>query len=261
MLKGTAKTGDTVLTLNVHETLEFFDDPSESAMGHATAVVGVLGEDLAASLFSHCVEANKLGNVEVMQGTKVVRGGRKGPWLDRWIKVQWSNGGATLFQTEIKNGSSHGTRGKKLALDASETEIRNRKLERWGEIWDPVKQGLTWKEAAKVLVPMRPPEGWEKEDILPLLILWDAVWPGCGDGFVDVVEGGHLFKVKNPKLLWPFEGSDNAEPPWNFPHLVVFSMSSYLRCLPRDHPMKLTMPDAAVRIETLARLIPGTIGS
>ena len=84
--KRTAKTGEIVRTLDVRETLKFFDDPSESAMGLATAVVGVLGEDLAAGLFSHCVEANKLGEAEVMQGTKVVRGGRKGPWLDRWIK-------------------------------------------------------------------------------------------------------------------------------------------------------------------------------
>ena len=82
MFEGMAKTGDKALALHVRETLKFFDDPPESAMGHATAVVGVLGEDMAAGLFSYCAEANG-GKAEVMQGVKVVRGGRKDPWLDR----------------------------------------------------------------------------------------------------------------------------------------------------------------------------------
>ena len=51
MSEGTVTTGDSLLTLDVREALEFFDDPPPSAIGHATAVVGVLGEDLAAGLF------------------------------------------------------------------------------------------------------------------------------------------------------------------------------------------------------------------
>ena len=261
MSEGTVTTGDSLLTLDVREALAFFDDPPPSAIGHATAVVGVLGEDLAAGLFSHCIRVNKLGKTKVMQGEKVVRGGRKGPWLDRWIEVEWSEGGTTLFQTEIKNTSAHGTHGESLTLDASETEIRGRKSERWGEIWDPVKRGLTWKEAAKVLVPMQPPEGFDPESVLPLLLLWNVVGPDPGDGCVYLGKGGHLFKVENPRLLYEFEGSPNAQPARDFPWLVVFSMSIYLRNLLPEGRVELAMPDAAVRIETLERLVARTNGS
>ena len=263
MSEGSATTGAGLLKLNVREILAFFDDPLPSAIGHATAVVGVLGEDLAAGLFAHCIEENDLGKAKVMQGEKVVRGGRKGPWLDRWIEVEWSKGGTTLFQAEIKNTSAQGTRGKKLALDVSETEIRRRRLERWGEIWDPVKRGLKWMEAAKVLVPMRPPEGRNAQDVLPLLLLWNVVGPDPGDGCVYLGKGGHLFKVENPRLLFEFEGSPGAQEARDFPWLVVFSMSRYLRSLlPEGYvELELAMPAAAVRIETLQRLVSRTEGS
>ena len=261
MPEGTVTTSDGLLTLDVREALTFLDDPPKSAMGHATAVVGVLGEDLAAGLFSHCIKTNKLGEAKVMQGEKVVRGGRKGPWLDRWIEVEWSTGGTTLFQTEIKNTSAHGTHGKPLALNASETDIQQRRLERWGEIWDLVKRGLKWMEAAKVLVPMRPPEGRNAQDVLPLLLLWNVVGPDPGDGCVYLGKGGHLFKVENPRLLFEFEGSPGAQEARDFPWLVVFSMSRYLRSLLPEGYVELAMPAAAVRIETLKRLVSRTEGS
>ena len=206
MSEGTVTTGDSLLTLDVREALAFFDDPPPSAIGHATAVVGVLGEDLAAGLFSHCIRVNKLGKTKVMQGEKVVRGGRKGPWLDRWIEVEWSKGGTTLFQTELKNTSAHGTHGESLTLDASETEIRGRKLERWGEIWDPVKRGLTWKEAAKVLVPMQPPEGFDPESVLPLLLLWNVVGSDPGDGCVYLGKGGTCLRLRTPGCCMNLRG-------------------------------------------------------
>ena len=43
MSEGTVTTGDSLLRLDVREALAFFDDPPPSAIGHATAVVGVLG--------------------------------------------------------------------------------------------------------------------------------------------------------------------------------------------------------------------------
>ena len=206
MSEGSATTGDGLLKLNVRETLAFFDDPPQSAMGHATAVAGVLGEDLAASLFSHCIKTNKLGEAKVMQGEKVVRGGRKGPWLDRWIEVEWSTGGTTLFQTEIKNTSAHGTHGKPLALNASKAEIRKRRLERWGEIWDPVKRGLKWMGAAKVLVPMRPPEGRDAKDVLPLLLLWNVVGPDRGARCVYLGKGGTCLRLRTPGCCLSLRG-------------------------------------------------------
>ena len=41
MSEGTVKTAEVLLKLGVREVLAFFDDPPESAIGHATAVAGV----------------------------------------------------------------------------------------------------------------------------------------------------------------------------------------------------------------------------
>ena len=126
-----AKTSDKVLALHVRETLKFFDD--KSAMGHATAVVGVLGEDNTAGLFSHC-GGQRLGKSEVMLSAKVVRGGfgtlvAPVDWV-KWEKV------ARHAQTEIKNAPSHGTHGKKLALPRPKMKYGLPAVTGGTEIWD-----------------------------------------------------------------------------------------------------------------------------
>ena len=50
------------------EVVRFLDEKCPKNVGHATGVVGVLGEDLGAAAFKHCVEANRLGRVRPMMG-------------------------------------------------------------------------------------------------------------------------------------------------------------------------------------------------
>ena len=61
--------------------------------------------------------------------------------------------------------------------------------------------------------------------------------------------------------MFEFEGSPGAQEARDFPWLVVFSMSRYLRSLLPKGYVELAMPAAAVRIETLKRLVSRTEGS
>ena len=98
--------GTSTLRVNVRETLRFFDEKPPWSAQQATAVVAVLGEDLAAAALQHCLEANDASKVTIRTET-VGTGGLKGPRLDRWIEADLSSGQRLLFQTEIKNWSAH----------------------------------------------------------------------------------------------------------------------------------------------------------
>ena len=66
------------MKLNVKELLDFFDDPM--IRGHASAVVGMLGEDLNASAYKHF----RNNEIEILDDS-VLPGTNKGKRLDRWI--------------------------------------------------------------------------------------------------------------------------------------------------------------------------------
>ena len=151
-----------LVKLNVPDLLSFFDDKPDWSRKHAPAVVGVVGEDLNAACFCHYLESKgHRGEVLLDDSGKPITvgsGARKGPQLDRWIKVHWKKGTETLFQTEIKNWSSHSIGGKTLPLSASDEEVRVYKQSRWGNQWDHEGRRLKNPRTEKVLSPMRPPQ-------------------------------------------------------------------------------------------------------
>ena len=227
-----------LVTVNVQELLSFFDEKPDWSEKHATAVVGVVGEDLNAACFCHYLESKgHQGEVLTDDSEKPVTvgsGARKGPQLDRWIKVRWKKGTETLFQTEIKNWSAHSLSGKILPLSASDKEVRAYKQSRWENRWDRDEQCLRVSQTSKVLSPMRPPNGSEGKDIQPLLIFWEALGPR------DNLDK-HLFCV------------DVADNPGKFAKLWVFSISSYLRSVQKDK-LELELPQASQRLTALGRL-------
>lgn len=246
------------LSLDVEETIRFFDEKPDWGHKQATAIVAMLGEDLAVSTFQHCLETRLAAEVNP-RTESVLPGSLKGPRLDRWIEVDWSDGSRTLFQAEIKSTSAYGTGGKQLGLNATCQEATQYKHDRWSINWDNSRRAITWKEAAKVLVPMKPSFKVTDRIHLPLLIVWAATAPGPECEHKDHVEGGHLFSIPKPNLGFQFELSTETVSEHPFPELWVFSVSSYLRSLP-DKQIALDMPTLADRLQIIQRLVPSSMG-
>ena len=226
-----------VLKADVEGLLDFFDEKPEWSVGHATGLVGIVGEDLNTACLQHYLES-KGGSASVFRRSDTGRplpvntGGKRGPWLDRWISVKWPDQSTTVFQTEIKSWSAHAFGGTALPLSLSPEELRDRKRKQWDSLWDSEERRLTHPLALKVLVPMKPPDEVDPKDVRPLLIFWAALESRERPD-------SHLFKV------------DVADA--EFQELWVFSVSGYLRSL-RVPSIELEMPDAALRLRSLNRL-------
>ena len=228
------------LTASVEGLLRFFDEKPEWSEGHATGVVAVVGEDLSTACFMHYLksrgaDAAVLTRDDSNKPYPVTTGRRRGPRLDRWIQADWGNGSTTVFQTEIKNWSSHSLSGKTLSVHATPEEVAFHKEKRWNLRWDGSR--LQPAHATKVLIRMKPPCGIDPKSVRPLLIFWEPIGPR--DRSAD-----HLFSIALPRVL---DGSGV------FPELSVFSVSSYLRSIPGTH-IELHMPDAACRLSILSTL-------
>lgn len=233
-----------LVTVQVKDLLQFFDEKPDWSLKRATSVVGIAGEDLNAASFQHYVES-KGGSACVLRehdSTRplpVTTGSKKGFWLDRWIRVKWRDEPGFVFQTEIKNWSSHAIGGRKLCVSATAEELREYKVDRWNRHWDEDQRCLRGTNTAKVLFQMQEPKerGVHKSEVRPLLIFWEALAPA------EEVDQ-HLFQVNV---------ASNA--PGDFKELWVFSVSSYLRSV-RDSTLDLDMPEAASRLWVLGRLFP-----
>ncbi len=243
------------VVINIEETLRFFDEIPDWSEKHATAIVAVLGEDLAAATLKHCLERNGAKHVQIRPET-VKTPGRRGPWLDRWIEADLPDGRNVLFQTEVKSWSAHAIGGKVLKLDAPDTEIDNLKRQTWNGQWHSDKQTLKHSYTAKVLVRMTPPTDTENRTLLPMLIYWLVVDQRCTADAEVCAEDDHLFKIRKVAYDFPFRPPDSWDCSKPFEELWVFSVSSYLRFLRRKgcHELELPMPDAVGRLRALARL-------
>ena len=216
------------LRINVKRLLEFFDEKPGESVGHATAIVGVIGEDLGAGLLKHYLECTRNAKVSILPETPRT-GNKKGPWLDRWIDVVWPDGSGRLFQTEIKNWSAHAIGGKILKANAPQNEVSRFGMERWrGHV-----AGMHLKTINKVLTPMKKPWGVDpSHTVEPLLIYWWVIHPkGLNESFF----------------------SHDLDASTEFSRLWFFSMSSYLRGL-NEAAIELEMPNAANRMSWLCRL-------
>ena len=230
----------TVISVSVNALLRFFDEKPGWSQGHATSIVGVVGEDLSAACFKRYLESRgHNAAVLVHPGSDrpwpVTTGKQRGPRLDRWIQVDWQCGSRTIFQTEIKSWSAHAIGGQPLPVCATPEEVTRYKQARWERRWD----GRTIKpiSAAKVLARMKPPDGVDEMDVRPLLIFWEPLGP-------HEHSDKHLFKVALPEMS---TASDEFQELW------VFSVSSYLRSISASR-IELNMPDAARRLRMLSCL-------
>ena len=132
-----------MVRVDVQQVLRFFDEKPPCSRGHATAIVSVLGEDLAAASLRHCLLANGASGVNIRIET-VGTGNRSGPRLDRWIEADLKGGRRILFQTEVKSWSAHAIGGKTLAINASAEETRDYRDAYWKGQWDSRRRTFKW---------------------------------------------------------------------------------------------------------------------
>jgi hypothetical protein len=215
------------VNVHVRELLAFFDEKAKGSSRHASAIVGVAGEDLGAALLVEYFRSQSVF-AEILPD-RCTQGTTKGYRLDRWV-LSHEASGDLLYQVEIKNWSAHAIGGRTLAVTASPTTVREYKVERWSKEWN----GKTFRKAPvlKALTPMRSPLPAVRVE--PLVCFWTALHP----------EG-----EKSPFFSVPLNGHAH------FHRVSVFSMSSYLRTL-EVPSITLRMPDVAVRRDWLTRLFP-----
>jgi hypothetical protein len=251
------------ISLDIEETLRFFDAPPESIRhrGHATSLVGIFGEDLGVALLGRLLQSQGQDLITVSRGIHkpwpVTTGTLKGPRLDRWLisRDLGHPGRRRVFQTEIKSYSAHAFRGKPLSLDATPEQVAKYGQDRWRELWSNERGEFRYMEVGKVLMHMKPPnlrgsqncKGMPevKEcEIEPLLCVWWVVHPaGATDPF---------FRHPIPQPYLPLE-----ERVSRLDHVCIFSMSTYLRHCHKsgERKLELNLPVAAARLDWLERLL------
>jgi hypothetical protein len=243
------------LQIDIRALLTFFDERPPDSRRHASAIVAVLGEDLACGLLKMSLERKHGCTVKTVmrsgRPSTPTTGDRTGPRLDRWLIVE----NCPLFpqhravlQTEIKNYSAHAIGGKVLSTQCKLEELDRYGRSSWTDNWSAENERFKDDKVGKVLTRMKPPthiDGGGKRPILidppitsdeiePLLCFWVVVHPeGKGD---------------------PLVAHDFARGPINgFRRVWIFSMSSYLRSL-TEEKVTIEMPTAAPRLAWLRRI-------
>lgn len=219
------------MKLNVQELLDFFDNKKDDIRHDISSVIGVVGEDLGATLFKHYYEAT-FGKKVTISPFPVVSGTMKGPRLDRWIYVEQSKDKLIAHQTEIKNWSAYAIGARKVDVDPKTIPAIG--LLNWKDRIKLLKHKDKNREN-KVFYPMKKPIDFPKSTILePLIIYW----------YVLSKDGKNLNPFFNVNM--PIKG---------FKKLNVFSMSNYLRSIKKKE-ITLDMPSAEKRIRLLSKYFP-----
>lgn len=217
------------VSVNIEQSLIFFDEKPRESFTHATSVCLVAGEELGIGLLIDYMMRE--GKQATLLSRKCTTGRNKGSRLDAWIQLK-EQGRDILYQVEVKNWSAHAIGGKSLPLDAKTEVISAHKIERWGREW---RSGSFLKEGVrKVLTPMKPPT-LSYDSIEPCVCYWDALHPnGKDEPFFDVKPHNHTF-----------------------PLVHIFSMSAYLRILRKEGKLTITldMPDTIQRLDWLNKIL------
>jgi hypothetical protein len=216
--------------LPIKSLLEFYDIRADKNKGHITAITAVIGEDLGAGLLLDYYLRQGLKAKVFNRNKGVTQGTNIGKRLDRWIVVTRGKR-ETYYQVEIKNWGAYAIGGRDIAIDVSQTKLREHKMERWSKEWD----GKTFikEQVRKVLTPMKLKiEGAQVE---PLICFWDAMHP----------TGAAI-------PLFPVHLHSGS-----FARVWVFSMSSYLRNLLKsgEQFVEIDAPAIKARLELFKELV------
>lgn len=224
------------MKLNIKELLDFFDDtPSK---GNASAIVGMIGEDLNAAVYNHFTG----NNVEVLNDS-VVQGFKGGKNLDRWIFDTKRN---ILHQAEIKSWSATAIGGRRLKSDAGDEEISRIAKYYWDQQMNSsfTKEKKHPNNVSKVLLKMKLPGNRTDISVVEsLLLFWMPITSDrAGLNPMSKITVEHLHSVFDTE----------------FKELTIFSVSLYLRQLYKrgmgEKFIDLDLPHFEDRMSILARL-------
>lgn len=210
--------------------LELFDYDRAENSQHASAINGVLGEDLALALTLH--HFRSAGSDPSVLDRKCTQGGKKGKRLDAWLRANIA-GETVRLQTEIKNWTAHSIGGESIPRDARYEDLASYRVRRWNQRFNSALRIPRDEAAQKVLLPMI----YDSDGLTvkPLIIFWEAMHPqGLDEPF--------------------FEVDVDCE---EFSKLLVFSLSNYVRILISKGYDKLAveMPNTRVRMRLLESIV------
>jgi len=236
------------LRVNREAILHFFDETGSNARGHVSSIVAVLGEDLGCALFQRCLQERNGVDTHVLMenGLPLIptTGSRKGRRLDRWLLGETKEGRRVLYQVEIKSWSATAIGHKVLKLDVKLPDWHDHGRACWSRYWNGATDEFAGEHIGKVLMRMKLPveqeiaEGssvriapaFSQEEVIPAVCFWS---PLCINERVEA-----LVDFPTPSTASGFD------------HILVFSMSNYLRGL-REEWLDLEMPSVYRRIDWL----------
>jgi hypothetical protein len=193
---------------------------------HVSALTGLWGEDLLLGILQHYWK-----NIEKTDSTirpeSCGPGTKKGHRLDAWLLK-----GKTLYQVEVKNWAAYSLKksewkSNELKFDAPTDQIEKYCMERWHYYFNA--EEIPDECVAKVLKPMKKPEGCEIYEVKSLLCFWFFISES----------------IEKPYSTRTY-GNGNK--------LDVFSASAYLRSL-KDDAIEIAMPRAEGRLKLLFGMI------
>jgi hypothetical protein len=235
------------MQLDIKQALNFFDN-KEYSKGHASALVGMIGEYLNFIAFKHYLE-NKNTEIKFIERNDgrpipVTQGTKKGKRLDMWIVEKNEDKIKNLYQCEIKNWSATAIGGKSLMLNSDNEEIFKVATYQWDRQIKEFSKPYKKSTISKVLKPMKVPEGYEnfENKVKPLLIFWmPIIRPN--------IEISSYFNVNVSRLPIKFKTS--------FKTLNIFSVSIYFRELLNNNIKYIEFNSSVLikRIEYLNKII------
>lgn len=208
------------MKLNIKKTIKFFDEIVPERRGHISAIIGMIGEELALEIFKHFYRHE--GFITELTQKTPKTGKSRGPWLDAWLFCQ-KKSTKFWYQVEIKNWSAFAIGGYEIKYDTSEDELKE-----WAQ--KRMKQQKTEhfentqgqpNKVTKVLVKMQltDEEQGKSKIVKPLLIFWMPISAESPEVFSRYQFNKNIAKLIGKKYKNPFD------------HVDIFSASLYLRKL------------------------------
>lgn len=225
------------MKVNIKALVQLLDGHESKWSGHITSVIGLVGEDINATVFVDFLKRIKGVKAEVLPDI-VTPGQQKGQRLDRWIQTR-----STLYQSEIKNWCSFQIGGYQLSSDATKQEVEKLANKNWmRELKEHYKNPKVFGKVSKVLTKMKIPNHLLKyhSKIEPLVIHWMPISNSRATPFFSVpVKSLGLNKYLLSKT--------------QFDKVYYFSSSLYLRELLKSGVTKLDMnlPNVKTRLTAL----------